>query len=141
MSLPCPSCGAAMAAADPACPSCGQAKTAARAPSGGSDDALQYVKIIGVIVVVVVVILIVAGMMGPGSVPCGECRGKKTVACLNCSSGRNLCLNCKGTGADPQTFSTCPRCRGKGDTTTCEKCGGKPNKTCSTCKGTGLQPE
>ena len=141
MSLPCPSCGAAMAAADPACPSCGQAKPAARAKASSSDDALQYVKIIGILVVVVVVILIVAGMMGPSAVTCGDCRGRKAIVCLNCDTGRNLCLNCKGTGADPQTFSTCPRCKGKGDTATCERCGGHPKKTCPTCKGSGLKPE
>jgi hypothetical protein len=129
-----------MAASDPACPSCGMGKPQPRARAG-SDDALQYVKIIGIMVVVIVVVLIVAGMMGPSAQPCGACKGKKTLACLNCQSGRNLCKNCKGHGFDPQTFSTCPDCKGKGDTPACWMCGGKPNKACPTCKGTGLHPE
>jgi hypothetical protein len=131
-----------MAASDAACPSCGQPKAARAArPSSGSDDALQYVKIIGIMVVVIVVVVIIAGMMGPGAQPCGDCRGKKTVACQNCVAGRNLCRICKGHGFDPQTHSTCAECKGRGDTPACWKCGGKPTKTCPTCKGTGVHPE
>ncbi len=141
MSLSCPSCGAAMASADTVCPSCGQAKPAARARASTSDDAFQYVKIIGILVVVVAVVLIVAGMMGPGATVCGDCKGKKTISCSNCESGRNLCRLCKGTGSDPGTFSTCAKCQGKGDTVSCWNCGGKSNKACPTCKGTGLKPE
>lgn len=141
MSLACPSCGAAMAASDPACPSCGQAKAPARARSSSSDDALQYVKIIGILVVVIVVVVIVAGMMGQSARACAECKGKKVVLCDNCVTGRNLCKNCKGYGFDRQTHSTCPDCKGRGDTPSCWKCGGNPKKPCPTCKGTGLHPE
>lgn len=136
----CASCGAAMAASDAACPSCGQPRAQRVRPSATSDDALQYVKIIGIMVVAIVVVVIVAGMMGGGPDPCGNCRGKKTVACQNCASGRNLCLNCKGLQFDPQTHSTCPECKGRGDTPTCLRCNGKPLKTCPSCKGSGLQP-
>jgi hypothetical protein len=141
MSVACPSCGAAMATSDPACPSCGQAKAPSRARAAKSDDALQYVKIIGILVVVVAVVLIVAGMMGPGAVACTDCGGKKFTLCSNCESGRNLCTLCKGTGADPGTFSTCATCKGKGEMPACPKCGGQPKKNCKTCKGTGLKPE
>jgi len=141
MSLPCPSCGAAMAASDPSCPSCGQAKGKPRAQVSKSDDALQYVKIIGILVVVIVVVLIAAGMMGQGPVTCPACNGKKAVACGNCISGRNLCKNCKGYGHDPQTFSTCPDCKGKGDTPSCWACGNRPPKPCATCNGTGLKSD
>ena len=138
----CASCGAAMAASDAACPSCGQPRAQSRPrAASGSDDALQYVKIIGIIVVVVVIVVILAGMMGPGSQPCGECRGKKTISCPNCVSGRTLCNGCNGRGYDPQTFSTCSKCGGKGDLPACWKCGGKPTKNCPTCKGTGIHPE
>ena len=142
MSVACPGCGAAIAAKDPACPSCGQEKPAAAArPKAGSDDALQYVKINGIMVVVILGILIVSGMMGPGSKPCGDCRGKKVTLCSNCEGTRNVCKNCKGQGHDPQTFSTCPMCAGKGVTAACWKCGGNFKKNCQTCKGTGIHPE
>lgn len=141
MSLACPSCGAAMAASDPACPSCGQAKAPSRPRASSSDDALQYVKIIGILVVVVVVVLIVAGMMGQSPGVCGDCKGKKTVVCTNCASGRNICRNCEGRGHDLQHFGTCATCKGKGETPSCMRCGGNPKSTCKTCKGTGLQPE
>jgi hypothetical protein len=141
MSQGCASCGAAMASTDTACPSCGQKRAPSRAAVSKSDDALQYVKIIGILVAVVLVVLIAAGMMGKGPVTCLECNGKKVVACSNCVSGRNLCKVCKGAGHDPGTFSTCLECKGKGDTVSCYKCGGRPSKSCVTCKGTGLQPE
>lgn len=141
MSMGCPSCGAAMASTDPVCPSCGAEKAPARVRASSSDDALQYVKIIGILVVVVVVVLIVAGMMGPGAQPCGDCKGRKATICTNCESGRNLCRTCQGRGVDPQHFGTCPDCKGKGDLAACWKCGGNPKQTCKTCKGTGVHPE
>ena len=141
MSLPCPSCGAAMAASDPACPSCGQARPASRPKAASSDDVLQYVKLVGILIVAVVVVVIVTGLMGPGAQTCTDCKGKKVNICGNCESGRNLCIACKGHGIDLQTHSTCSECKGKGDTPACRRCGGKPKTTCKTCKGTGLQPE
>jgi hypothetical protein len=141
MSLPCPTCGAAMAAADPVCPSCGQAKARPRAQVSKSDDALQYVKIVGILVVVVVVVLILAGMMGSSPLRCEDCRGKKIITCDNCSEGINRCRDCKGTGVDLGTHSTCLKCNGKGATPSCLKCGGRSKWPCPTCKGTGLKPE
>lgn len=141
MSEACPSCGAALAAGDPVCPSCGEGKAVERAPVRGSDDAVQYVKIVGILIVVVAVILIVAGMMGPGAKTCVDCRGKKFFACDNCVDNVNKCRGCKGNGYDPGTFSTCAKCSGKGVTATCEKCGGHPRKKCQTCQGTGINPE
>ncbi|HZN62724.1 MAG TPA: hypothetical protein VFC90_10010 [Planctomycetota bacterium] len=141
MSVPCASCGAAMAASDPVCPSCGQAKAAPRARAATSDDALQYVKIIGILVVVVAVVLMVASLMGPGAQPCGDCGGRKFTICDNCADGVNKCRPCSGSGLDPGTFSTCLKCSGKGSTPSCLKCGGNPKKNCRTCKGTGLKPE
>jgi hypothetical protein len=141
MSMACASCGAAMASADPACPSCGQARPGPRrAASSSSDDALQYVKIIGILVVAVVVVLIVAGMMGKGAQACGECNGKKVIVCVNCEDGRNKCRPCKGSGIDPGTHSTCADCGGKGATASCWKCQGKKKWNCPTCKGTGVHP-
>ena len=141
MSLPCPSCGAAMAASDPACPSCGQAKSFSRPKAASSDDVLQYVKLVGILVVVVVVVVIIAGMMGPGAQACTDCRGRKVTICDNCADGVNKCSYCKGSGVDPGTFSTCLKCSGKGGTPACWKCGGRPKTACPTCKGTGLKPE
>ncbi|HTF56738.1 MAG TPA: hypothetical protein VK661_05845 [Planctomycetota bacterium] len=142
MSLPCPSCGAAIAASDPTCPSCG-AERAVRKPvkASSADDVFQYVKIVGILVVVVVVVLIVAGTMGSGTAACAECKGAKIVKCQNCLDGRNLCHNCKGSGFDPQNFSTCPVCKGKGDTAVCWKCQGHREKPCPSCKGTGVRSE
>jgi hypothetical protein len=141
MSPVCASCGAAMATSDPACPSCGQAKAAPVRRAATSDDAFQYVKIIGILVVVVAVVLIVASMMGPGAQVCGDCHGKKVMVCENCADGVNRCYDCKGTGVDRGTFSTCLKCSGKGSTPSCWKCGGKSKWNCKTCKGTGLKPE
>ena len=142
MSMSCASCGAAMASADPACPSCGQARPGPRRAAPKSDDALQYVKIIGILVVAIVAVLIVAGMMGPGSKPCGECNGKKVIVCSNCADGQPKCIPCKGSGLDLGTHSTCSDCGGKGTAASCNnpKCRGKKKWTCPTCTGTGIHP-
>ena len=141
MSAPCPACGAAMAAADPACPSCGAPRRAQARVSNSTQDVFQYVKIVGILIVIVAVVLVVSGMMGSSTGTCEDCKGKKVIACTNCKDGLNLCRNCNGEGHDPQTFSTCATCNGKKVTASCWKCGGRPPKTCQTCKGTGIQPE
>jgi len=105
-----------------------------RAPATPS-NAQQYGIIIGVIVVVAALLIFVSGAMG--STKCGECKGKGTWVCVVCKGGTPKCITCKGSGNDPQTFSTCMTCGGKGTAQVCYNCKGTWKKACPNCGGTG----
>jgi hypothetical protein len=132
----CPECGKPVDLKDEACKSCGfELEEAPPPPPKPKSDAAQYGIIIGIIVAIAVVLLIFSSAMG--STTCKDCKGKGFVKCLNCKDGRNRCIVCKGSGADPQTQSTCMHCGGKGVTPECERCKGQPKKPCPSCGGTG----
>ena len=68
---------------------------------------------------------------------CKECKGKGVVSCVVCKGSTPKCQNCKGSGNDPQTFSTCSTCGGKGSASVCYNCKGQVKKTCPSCGGAG----
>ena len=72
-----------------------------------------------------------------GSHKCPECKGKGTWTCVVCKGQTPKCVNCKGTGNDPQTFSTCMTCGGKGTAQVCYNCKGTWKKACPKCGGSG----
>lgn len=134
----CPECDAPVAVNARSCKACGlgegEPPPYAKVGPPRSDGA-SYGIIIGVIVGIIVVVLFLASFMG--GTTCGECKGKKVVVCGNCRDGVAKCVLCKGTGSDPQTFSTCMQCQGRGTASTCAKCKGDPKRACPTCGGKG----
>jgi hypothetical protein len=102
-------------------------------------DNTRYMIIIGSIIGIIVVVLLLTSMMGPAGT-CKECRGKGSVVCQNCKDGKPKCLACKGSGNDPQTFSTCMACRGTGAAPSCPHCQGAGRRTCPACRGAGTRP-
>lgn len=133
----CPECNGNVGKADAACKSCGaelgeMAPPPAPAPAGGGQ---QVAIIIGVIVVVAALLIFLSGAMG--STKCKECKGKGTWVCVVCKGGPAKCVTCKGSGNDPQTYSTCQTCGGKGTASVCSNCKGTWKKACPNCGGTG----
>ena len=134
----CPECEAPVPVNARTCKACGlgegEPPPYARVGPPRSDGA-TYGIIIGGLVAAVVVVLFLASFMGGQT--CGECNGKKIVTCGSCTSGVAKCVMCKGSGSDPQTFSTCMTCQGKGSGGSCQKCGGDGKKICPSCDGKG----
>ena len=137
----CPECNANVGKQDAACKSCGAelGDMAAPPPPAPPSNASQYGIIIGVIVVVAALLIFVSGAMG--SKKCPECKGKGTWICVVCKGGTPKCISCKGTGNDPQTFSTCQTCGGKGTAQVCYNCKGTWKKACPKCGGSGTVNE
>ena len=133
----CPECDANVGKSDAACKSCGAelGEAAPPPPAGPPSNAQQYGIIIGVIVVVAALLIFISGAMG--SSKCKECKGKGVIACVVCKGGPAKCQVCKGSGSDPQTFSTCATCGGKGTASTCYVCKGNWKRTCPSCGGAG----
>ena len=133
----CPECDAAVKSQDAACRSCGAelGEMAPPPPPAPPSNTQQYGIIIGVIVVVAALLIFVSSAMGTSR--CKECKGKGVVSCVVCKGSTPKCQNCKGSGADPQTFSTCQTCGGKGTASVCYNCKGNPKKTCPSCGGAG----
>ncbi len=139
MASSCPACGEDVSATALSCKHCGaefEPAVAAKKKPRDMGDGAKYGIIIGGLLIAVVVIVGIASGMG-GSKTCPDCRGRKTIVCTNCKDGRPKCSGCKGTGRDPQTYSTCQRCSGKGDAAACPKCQGKERWSCTTCSGSG----
>ncbi len=137
MANACPECSSPLPLRAWKCEKCGlELERPAPPPPQKVSDGAQYAIIGGVIVAIVAVLLILSSAMG-STKTCQDCRGKGSVTCLLCKDGVNKCLLCKGTGNDPQTFSTCMRCNGSGRSAVCERCRGTPKKTCPSCGGAG----
>ena len=133
----CPECDANVGKADAACKACG-AELGEMAPppvAKPASDASQYGIIIGVIVVVAALLIFVSSAMG--SSKCKECKAKGVTTCVVCKGGTPKCQNCKGSGSDPQTFSTCQTCGGKGSSQVCYNCKGTWKRPCRSCGGSG----
>lgn len=135
----CPECDASVGKSDAACKSCGAELGAMAPPPAPSQpsNAAQYGIIIGVIVVAAVLLIFLSGAMG--SSRCKECKGKGVVICQVCKGGTPKCQNCKGSGSDPQTFSTCAMCGGKGTAGVCYNCKGNWKHPCRSCEGAGVK--
>lgn len=133
----CPECDANVGKTDAACRSCG-AELGAPAPPprpAQPSSAQQYGIIVGVIVVAAALLIFLSSAMGGG--PCKECKGRGVVSCVVCKGSTPKCQNCKGSGNDPQTFSTCAACGGKGSAAVCYNCKGNSKKACPSCGGAG----
>ena len=143
MASSCPQCGNLVSSAATTCKQCGS-ELAERPPlelkGAKGDDAVKYMIIIGSLLGAVLIFWLLASGMGMTE-KCPDCRGKGQVVCSNCRDGRAKCLSCKGQGRDPQTFSTCQTCNGKGEAATCPKCKDQPRKRCPTCAGSGSVPK
>jgi len=135
--MECPECKAQVKVSARQCDGCGAdfGPPVDRQPARQQSDASKYAIIIGVALAAIILVFVLANMAG--SVTCKECKGKKVKKCLNCKGERPKCLECKGSGADPQTFSQCQRCKGSGTSSVCQQCKGVPTKSCPGCKGTG----
>ena len=133
----CPECNANVGKADAACKACGAelGEMAPPPPPAPPSNAQQYGIIIGVIVVVAALLIFLSGAMG--STKCKECKGKGTWVCVVCKGGPAKCITCKGSGNDPQTFSTSQTCGGKGTASVCYNCKGTWKKACPNCGGSG----
>jgi hypothetical protein len=144
MASACPKCKKPVEADVDACPACGydltRASSAAMAAARPRSDSQQYGIIIGSMVLIAVVILIGASLMNTTK-PCKDCKTKGIVVCENCKDGKPKCLECKGAGTDPQTFSTCMKCNGTGVSAgLCPKCKGAGKHPCKACGGSGYRP-
>lgn len=133
----CPECDANVGKADAACKTCGAELGAIAPPPPPREpsNAQQYGIIIGVIVVVAALLIFVSSAMG--STKCKECKAKGVTTCVVCKGQTPKCQNCKGSGSDPQTFSTCAMCGGKGTAQVCYNCKGTWKRACRSCNGSG----
>jgi hypothetical protein len=140
--ITCPECGKPIkdAAAD-VCPHCNVELAAAPppAPVRKPDDTQKYMILVGSLVGIVLLVLLASSFM-KGTADCRDCKAKGYITCDNCKTGKAKCLFCKGTGNDPQTFSTCPQCNGSGTAPVCPRCQGRTKITCPACGGTGKRP-
>lgn len=139
MANECPSCGNLVSASAAACKQCG-AELPERGPvrlkQDGTQDAVKYGIIITVLLAIVTGLYLLNSGMGM-SARCESCAGRGVVICVNCKDGRPKCLSCAGRGQDPQNFSTCTVCQGRGQLAECPKCKGNPKRRCSECGGRG----
>jgi hypothetical protein len=138
--MKCPECKATVGPDDIECKQCGMeldAPPPPPPPRREMSDGSKYGIIVGVLLVGAVILVLIAGSMS--SSVCKECKGKGVVSCFTCKGGKDSpkCLWCKGTGSDPQTFSTCEHCRGTGGAQQCPKCQGRGKWTCPSCGGEG----
>lgn len=137
----CPQCGKTVSMAATVCKYCGeQFAPDPRLSVRPRSDAAKYLMIGGGVVAAILILLLVAPLLR-ATRPCADCRSAGTVICVNCKDGTAKCLVCKGSGRDPQNFSTCQGCKGKGTAAVCGRCNGTPIKTCPSCDGSGEIPQ